>query len=394
MKLRRLLLDNLGPHRGLIAFLVLFQALQTTANLVLPAISARLIDDGVLVGDRSTIWRLGGLMVVVSIVQVVFAAAAMWFAARLAIGFGRDVRRDLFRRVVGFSGREVTQFGAPSLTTRITNDIQQVQLLLVMVATMMIAAPAHDGDRHHPRHPRGHRPGDDPARGGAARDHRARARDQADGAVVRTDAGPHRPGQHGAARADHRRARRARVHPRARGVPSLRRRQRRTDGDVDARLPPDGGDVPDRHADRQPVGRRRAVDRRRPGRRRLDGDRLADRLPHLHDADPERRDVGDVHAVDDPPRRRRGDPHRRGARHRNVGPPQRPAREQLPHARNRRVPWRHVPPPRRTARGARRRVVPVSPPARRRPSSARPVPARPRSSSSPPASWTRPPATC
>ena len=80
-------------------------------------------------------------MVVVSIVQVAFAAAAMWFAARLALGFGRDVRRDLFRRVAGLSGREDRQFGAPSLTTRITNDIQQVQLLLVMVATMMIAAP-------------------------------------------------------------------------------------------------------------------------------------------------------------------------------------------------------------------------------------------------------------
>ena len=80
-------------------------------------------------------------MVVVSIVQVVFAAAAMWFAARLAIGFGRDVAARPVppgRRVLG---REVTQFGAPSLTTRITNDIQQVQLLLVMVATMMIAAP-------------------------------------------------------------------------------------------------------------------------------------------------------------------------------------------------------------------------------------------------------------
>jgi ATP-binding cassette subfamily B protein len=95
----------------------------------------------VLVGDSNTIWRLGGLMVGVSIVQVGFAVAAMWFAAQLAMGFGRDVRRDLFRRVVGFSGREVSQFGAPSLTTRITNDIQQVQLLLVMVATMMIAAP-------------------------------------------------------------------------------------------------------------------------------------------------------------------------------------------------------------------------------------------------------------
>ena len=129
MRLVRLLRDNLGPHRGLIAALVALQALQTTANLLLPAISARLIDDGVLLGDSDTIWRLGGLMVGVSIVQVGFAAAAMWFAAQLAMGFGRDVRRDLFRRVVGFSGREVSQFGAPSLTTRITNDIQQVQLL-------------------------------------------------------------------------------------------------------------------------------------------------------------------------------------------------------------------------------------------------------------------------
>ena len=100
VRLGRLLRDNLGPHRGLIAALVLLQALQTTANLSLPAISARLIDDGVLVGNRDTIWRLGGLMVVVSIVQVGFAAAAMWFAAQLAMGFGRDVRRNLFRRVV------------------------------------------------------------------------------------------------------------------------------------------------------------------------------------------------------------------------------------------------------------------------------------------------------
>jgi ATP-binding cassette subfamily B protein len=141
VNLRSLIRTHLAPHRRLIALVVVFQALQTTANLSLPAISARLIDDGVLVGDRQTIWRLGGLMVVVSLVQVGFAVAAMWFAARLALGFGRDVRRDLFRRVVGFSGREVSQFGAPSLTTRITNDIQQVQLLLVMVATMMIAAP-------------------------------------------------------------------------------------------------------------------------------------------------------------------------------------------------------------------------------------------------------------
>ncbi len=141
MRLRQLLRTYTAPHRSVIAFLVLFQALQTTANLLLPTISARLIDDGVLVGDRAVIWRLGGVMVVVSLFQVAFAIAAMWFGANAAIGFGRDVRRDLFRRVTTFSGREIGHFGAPSLTTRITNDVQQVQLLLVMVATMMIAAP-------------------------------------------------------------------------------------------------------------------------------------------------------------------------------------------------------------------------------------------------------------
>ena len=141
MSLRRLLRTHLAPFKWAIVLLVLLQGLQTTANLLLPTINARLIDDGILVGDQDVIWRLGGVMLVVSLIQVVFAASAVWFGARAAMGFGRNVRRDLFRRVTDFSAREVGQFGAPSLITRITNDVQQVQLVLVMGATMMLVAP-------------------------------------------------------------------------------------------------------------------------------------------------------------------------------------------------------------------------------------------------------------
>lgn len=100
-----------------------------------------MIDEGILVGDERTILRLGAVMLGVSVLQVAFAASAMWFGTGAAMGFGRDVRRDLFARVTQLSSRDVSDFGAPSLITRITNDVQQVQLLLVMAATMMLAAP-------------------------------------------------------------------------------------------------------------------------------------------------------------------------------------------------------------------------------------------------------------
>ena len=80
-------------------------------------------------------------MIGFSLVQIVFAAAAVWFGAQAAMGFGRDVRRDLFHQVTDYSAREVGEFGASSLITRITNDVQQVQMLVVLAATMMIAAP-------------------------------------------------------------------------------------------------------------------------------------------------------------------------------------------------------------------------------------------------------------
>ncbi|HEU5083745.1 MAG TPA: ABC transporter ATP-binding protein [Acidimicrobiales bacterium] len=141
MSLWRLLRTHLAPFRGALVALVVLQGLQTTGNLLLPAITAPLIDDGILAGDQDVIWRLGGLMLGVSVLQVCFAAAAMWFGSGAAMGFGRDVRAALFRHITALSQREVAQLGASSLTTRITNDVQQVQLLLVMVATMLLAAP-------------------------------------------------------------------------------------------------------------------------------------------------------------------------------------------------------------------------------------------------------------
>jgi ATP-binding cassette subfamily B multidrug efflux pump len=120
---------------------VVLQAVQTFATLALPSLSANIIDEGVLEGDRAYIWRTGAVMLCFALVQITFASTAVWHGARVAMGFGRDVRRDLFHQVTAFSAREVGAIGAPSLITRITNDVQQVQMLIVMAATMMISAP-------------------------------------------------------------------------------------------------------------------------------------------------------------------------------------------------------------------------------------------------------------
>lgn len=141
MSLRTLIRTHLGPFRSMLLVVVALQAVQTFATLMLPGLNASLIDDGVLVGDTGHIWRTGGVMLAFTMVQIVFAAAAVWFGARAAMGFGRDLRRDLFHQVTSYSAREVSSFGAPSLITRITNDVQQVQMLIVLATTMMIAAP-------------------------------------------------------------------------------------------------------------------------------------------------------------------------------------------------------------------------------------------------------------
>ncbi len=141
MKLWDLLKTHLFPYKKLLALVVFFQAVQTSASLALPTINANLINNGVLTGDTAYIWREGAIMLAFSLVQITFAIAAVWFGAKVAMSFGRDVRRDLFHQVTDYSAREVGHFGAPSLITRITNDVQQVQLVVVMATTMMIAAP-------------------------------------------------------------------------------------------------------------------------------------------------------------------------------------------------------------------------------------------------------------
>lgn len=137
----RLLRTYLAPYRRWLLAVVVFQAIQAVASLFLPSLNASIIDDGVIKGDTGFIWRTGGIMLGVTAIQAAFAICAVYCAARLAMGFGRDVRAALFHRVTEFSAREVNLFGAPSLITRITNDVQQVQMLVVTVCTMVVAAP-------------------------------------------------------------------------------------------------------------------------------------------------------------------------------------------------------------------------------------------------------------
>src|SRR5205085_7122845 len=122
-------------------FILLFQTVQASATLFLPTLNADIIDNGALKGDTSYIWKLGAIMLVVTFVQVTFAIAATYFGSRSAMAFGRDVRRDLFHTVMGYSAREVGQFGAPSLITRITNDVTQVQVFALMSLTLFVTAP-------------------------------------------------------------------------------------------------------------------------------------------------------------------------------------------------------------------------------------------------------------
>ncbi|MER6097409.1 ABC transporter ATP-binding protein [Streptomyces sp. NPDC001728] len=137
----RLLRTHLGPYRKPIALLVLLQFLQTCASLYLPTLNADIIDNGVVDGDTGYILRFGALMVGVSVVQVVCNIGAVYYGARTAAALGRDVRGAVFDRVQSFSARELGHFGAPSLITRTTNDVQQIQMLVLMAFTLMVSAP-------------------------------------------------------------------------------------------------------------------------------------------------------------------------------------------------------------------------------------------------------------
>ncbi|MER7397173.1 ABC transporter ATP-binding protein [Streptomyces sp. NPDC000151] len=137
----RLARAHLGPHRRSISLIVLLQLIQTLATLYLPTLNADIIDNGVVQGDTGYIFRTGGLMIAVTLLQIVCAIGAVYFGARTAMALGRDIRAAVFDRVQSFSARELGGFGAPSLITRTTNDVQQVQMLVLMTFTMMVAAP-------------------------------------------------------------------------------------------------------------------------------------------------------------------------------------------------------------------------------------------------------------
>lgn len=121
--------------------MVVFQAVQAMAGLFLPTLNSDIINNGVVKHDIPYIWKMGGVMLIVTLAQVSFSVAAVYFGSKVAMGFGRDVRRSLFHQVNDFSSREVAVFGAPSLITRITNDVQQVQMLVLMTCTLILGAP-------------------------------------------------------------------------------------------------------------------------------------------------------------------------------------------------------------------------------------------------------------
>jgi ATP-binding cassette subfamily B protein len=137
----RLLSNHLRPYRNALLAVLGLQLVGTMASLYLPSLNADIIDTGIARGDTGYIMSTGGWMLAVTLLQIICSIAAVYFGARTAMGFGRDVRSTIFHRVGEFSAHELNRFGAPSLITRNTNDVQQVQMLVLMSCTMLVAAP-------------------------------------------------------------------------------------------------------------------------------------------------------------------------------------------------------------------------------------------------------------
>jgi ATP-binding cassette subfamily B protein len=139
--LLKLITRFVKPYWPFVVAVIAFQAVQSIASLVLPTLNADIIDNGVAKGDTGVILGLGAVMLGVTLVQVAAAISAVYFGARTAMAFGRDVRGAIFHKVGTFSEREVSKFGAPSLITRSTNDVQQVQMLVLMTFTLLVSTP-------------------------------------------------------------------------------------------------------------------------------------------------------------------------------------------------------------------------------------------------------------
>ncbi|MGY4859861.1 ABC transporter ATP-binding protein [Cryobacterium sp. AP23] len=136
-----LLVRYLRPHWRLLVAVIVFQLAQSIASLYLPALNADIIDEGVATGDTGYILRTGGMMLLITLGQIICAIIAVYFGAKAAMALGRDLRGAVFTRVGEFSEQEVSRFGAPSLITRSTNDVQQVQMLVLTTCTLLVSAP-------------------------------------------------------------------------------------------------------------------------------------------------------------------------------------------------------------------------------------------------------------
>src|SRR5690606_27162648 len=136
-----LLRRYLAPYWPMLVAVAVFQLAQSLANLYLPSLNADIVDNGIAKGDIGHILFIGAIMLGVTLIQIACAITAVYFGARVAMSLGRDLRNGIFSTVSDFSEREVSQFGAPSLITRSTNDVQQVQMVVLMTCTMFLSAP-------------------------------------------------------------------------------------------------------------------------------------------------------------------------------------------------------------------------------------------------------------
>ena len=141
MDLVRILFTRSAPYTLYVIAVLILQALSTAATLYLPSLNAKIIDEGVSKGDIDYIWDTGAIMLIVAFVQVITAIGAVWCGSRTAMGVGRDLRSEVFRKVTTFSAEDMSEFGTPTLITRGTNDVQQVQMVYMMMLNFMVTAP-------------------------------------------------------------------------------------------------------------------------------------------------------------------------------------------------------------------------------------------------------------
>ncbi|EFL08538.1 lipid A export permease/ATP-binding protein MsbA [Streptomyces sp. AA4] len=137
----KLLRSYLRPYRAALWLVVALQLVQTIAALYLPTLNADIIDSGLVKGDTGYIVKIGGVMLLITLVQIAGSIGAVYYGSRVSSAVGRDIRAGVFHRVQDFSAREIGKFGTPSLITRTTNDVQQIQLLAALTFTLMVSAP-------------------------------------------------------------------------------------------------------------------------------------------------------------------------------------------------------------------------------------------------------------